>query len=129
MVRTIIHTIDRTIPRLGTATVPMGIRTIGSQSVESTPSQRALIVLDSVSPFNCKRRKHRRLAGEQHKRHGHRIKTIRPKLAMEKIRYTVNNMTTAILCTVGDASPILATIFRVLIIVIVIARLVESLSR
>jgi len=45
---------------------------------------------------------------EQHKRHGHRIKTIRTKLATEKYVMTPKNKTTAILCTVGNALLVVA---------------------
>jgi hypothetical protein len=39
MVRTVIHTMGGTIPGLGTAMVPMDIRTIVDQSIETKPTR------------------------------------------------------------------------------------------
>ena len=39
IVHTIIHTMDGTIPHLGAATVPMDIRTIGNQTIETEPTR------------------------------------------------------------------------------------------
>src|SRR5208282_76772 len=82
-VRTAIHSMDGTIPGLGTVTVGMDIRTIGDLSVETELTKRAQTVLDLFLSFNRKRRKHKLLAQEQHRSHGYRSKTIRTKLPGE----------------------------------------------